>query len=215
MLVLSRDRDTVVRIGPDIKVKVLSIRKQRVKLGIDAPSSVRVWREEASPKPLPPEATTSRNGNGRANGRLFPVLVVEDDPDHALLISKILRECHLPNVTIARTGAAAIEALGTNYPPCRRAAQPHLVLLDLHLPDIPGLEVLRRIRSNERLQTTPVVVLSSLQEESLVADCLQAGANAFVSKSPHYGEFCESVSRIATFWKSDCRIPKLGIELPV
>ena len=215
MLVLSRDRDTVVRIGADIKVKVLSIRKQRVKLGIDAPSDVRVWREEASAEPLQSHLTLKSNANGRAAGSRFPVLVVEDDPDHAWLINRVLWECQLPQVTIARTGAAAIETLDLDGSSPGAAVQPHLVLLDLNLPDISGLEVLRRIRSNDRLQIVPVVVLSGLRQESVVADCLQAGANAFVNKSAHYREFRDSLCRIVTFWKSDCRVPASGVELPV
>jgi len=215
MLVLSRDRDTVIRIGPDIKVKVLSIRKHRVKLGIDAPSYVRVWREEILSDPQQLEATAKPGRDATNVDNQFSVLVVEDDPDHAWLINRILLECKLPQVTIAQTGSAAIEVLDVDTSSDGVVMQPHLVLLDLNLPDVSGLEILRRIRSNDRLQTTPVVMLSGERQESLVADCLQAGANAFVNKSAHYREFRESVCRIATFWKSDCRVPRSAVELPV
>ena len=215
MLVLSRDCDTVIRIGENIKVKVLSIRKQRVKLGVDAPSNVRVWREEVSPGP-PQEDTSSLPVANQSTGQGdFPILVVEDDPDHAQLIHRILLDCHFSQVTIATTGRAAMEALAGISNNGEEAVFPSLVLLDLYLPDMSGLEVLRQIRARDQWQTIPVVMLSSEQQESRVADCLEAGANAFVTKSPHYGQFRESVARIATFWESDCRIPKPRLKSPV
>ncbi|MBN2476092.1 MAG: response regulator [Pirellulales bacterium] len=208
MLVLSRDCDTVVRIGPDIRVKVLSIRRQRVKLGIDAPKEIRVWREEV----LREETDLTSLGNSPPAAGAFPVLVVEDDPDHADLIHRILSDCRLPEVTIAPTGTAAIDVLGVNGSHRRASVPPRLILLDLNLPDMPGLEVLRRVRASYRLRMLPVVVLSGVKHEALVADCLRAGANAFVRKSPHFQEFRDSVSRIATFWSSDCRVPASIVE---
>jgi carbon storage regulator CsrA len=209
MLVLSRDCDTVIRIGSDIRVKVLSIRKQRVKIGVDAPENVRVWREEIAPLPeaearqtdLPNEASVVRAAEDD-----FSILVVEDDPDHAQLITRVLTDCRFPQVTLAKTGAAAIKVLGSDGARDGATAAPHLVLLDLQLPDMSGVDVLRRIRADERHHTTPVVMLSAAREDKLVADCLDAGANAFVNKSAHFKEFRDSVSRIAHFWKTDCRI---------
>ncbi len=203
MLVLSRDCNTVIRIGPDIRIKVLAIRKQRVKLGVDAPSNVRIWREEISPETspsLPPSTDAALSGN-------FPILVIEDDPTHAKLISKVLTDSSFSEVIVASTGSRAMEMLGSNDPANAPAGQPHLVLLDLHLPDIPGLDVLRHIRSIDRLATTPVVVLSNEQHDAMVADCLQAGANAFVNKSSQFREFRDSVIRIASFWRTECRLP--------
>ncbi len=206
MLVLSRDCDTVIRIGPDIKVKVLSIRKRRVKLGIDAPSDVRVWRDEIEPQSLAtwtgPETEEGTPHDG------FPILVVEDNPDHADLIARALADSQCSEVMMASTGRAAIELLQDSA-----GAVPRLVLLDMYLPDISGLEVLRRIRSMEHLQTLPVVVLSSAREETIVTDCLRAGANAFANKSARFHEFRESVARIAVFWKCECRIPRFDAKV--
>lgn len=212
MLVLARDCDSVIRIGPDIRVKVLSIRKQRVKIGVDAPGNVRVWREEIGPLPeadeehqeiLLDEPQPPRDPQRDED---FSILVVEDDPDHARLITKVLTDCRFPQVTLAKTGEAAIKVLGADGATAADGFLPHLVLLDLQLPDMSGVDVLRRIRSTNRLQTTPVVMLSAAREDYAVADCLEAGANAFVNKSAQYREFRESVSRIAQFWKHDCRI---------
>jgi carbon storage regulator CsrA len=210
MLVLSRDCDTVIRIGPDIRVKVLSIRKQRVKIGVDAPENVRVWREEISPfaddRQVPHVDEPDEASVIRAVEDDFSILVVEDDPDHARLITKVLTDCRFPQVTLAKTGEAAIQALGDVNGRVGESLAPHLVLLDLQLPDMSGVDVLRRIRSDERYHTTPVVMLSAAREDTVVADCLEAGANAFVNKSAHFKEFRDSVTRIANFWKTDCRI---------
>ncbi len=209
MLVLSRDCDTVIRIGDDIRVKVLSIRRRRVKLGIDAPSNVRVWREEICPERHPEQDLAQKPPpDKQVGGDEFPILVVEDDPDHARLICKVLNHSQFSRITIARTGTEAIDALAGRGQADAQCTDPHLVLLDLHLPDMSGLEVLRRIRSSDRLQTTPVVMLSAEQEDGRIADCLEAGANAFVNKAVRFDDFYSTVSRIANFWKSDCRIPR-------
>ncbi len=209
MLVLSRDCDTVIRIGDDIRVKVLSIRRRRVKLGVDAPGNVRVWREELCSEGAPVQnLAKERQADKQVGGDDFPILVVEDDPDHARLICKVLNQSQFSRITIARTGTAAINTLAGQGEADEQCTDPHLVLLDLHLPDMSGLEVLRQIRSSDRLQTTPVVMLSAEQQDSRIADCLEAGANAFVNKSVRFDDFYRSVSRIANFWKSDCRIPR-------
>ncbi len=214
MLVLSRDCDSVIRIGEDIKVKVLSIRKQRVKLGVDAPSDVRVWREEIAPHPIPRETSAKRGSNGCPPAKQFAVLLVEDDPDHALLITRVLADCQMTEVTRMATGMAAIEALEDDAVAGQPTLRPQLVLLDLHLPDIHGLEVLRQIRCMDHFRTLPVVILSCDRRDHLGADCLEAGANAFVGKSSGYREFRESVARIATFWRRDCCLPTAEAALP-
>lgn len=201
MLVLSRDCDTSIRIGPNISVKVLAIRKQRVKLGIDAPAHIRVWRDE-----IAPQSTPGQGGNGAeyAGGDRLPILVIEDDPAHADLITRALGNYLYCPVTIVPTGQAALDALQRSDEPL---LSPHLILLDLRLPDMPGLEVLRKIRAVRRFQTTPIVVLSAEKDDSMVTACLQAGANAFVRKAIKSDELGRSVSRIAEFFCSDCRVP--------
>ena len=116
MLVLSRDCDTVLHIGPDVQVKVLSIKKRRVKLGIEAPSNVRVWRDEIvsglSDQGLDEEEVL---GASVAVGR-FRTLVVEDDPAHAQLIRNALVQSGLPNLRVAGSGAEAVEELDKDVP---------------------------------------------------------------------------------------------------
>lgn len=203
MLVLSRERDTAIQIGPNIKVKVLSIQKQRVKLGVEAPNHVRVVREEISAEP---QAGTPQEGLTANDVNTFPILVVEDERSHALLITRTLEECFLSNIRVVATGEAALKALEAEGH--EADFSPRLIMLDFHLPDMSGLDILRRIRSMPRFKTTPVVLLSSEQRESVVMNCLEAGANAFVSKSVHFDDFRRSVARTATFWTSECRLPK-------
>jgi len=213
MLVLSRDCDTVVRIGP-CKVKVLSIRKRHVKLGIDAPRGIQVWREEIRAEPEQPglrPAATPADPEYRVPGDPFFTLLVEDDPAHARLISEALVESCFLQPRVVGTGQAAIKALGGDNEADGNLAHPRLVLLDLNLPDMSGLDVLWHIRSTAPLETTPVVVLSAEDRESVVARCLEHGANAFVTKSPNYQEFRRSVSRIAGFWNIDSRVPKPAV----
>ncbi len=202
MLVLSRDCDSSIRIGPDITIKVLSIRKQRVKIGVDAPSSVRIWRDEISPSEDEDGATLAA-GTGEAD---FPVLVVEDDPDQAELIVRALAVNHLSLVTVVGTGSEAIDAL-LPEDGAEPRLRPSLVLLDLNLPDLSGIDVLRRFRQAAWLAAVPVVVLTSSCSDESVRTCLAAGANAFVTKATGLDQFVQSIGRIASFWSQDHRVP--------
>ncbi len=203
MLVLSRERDTIIRIGPNVRVKVLAIQKQRVKLGVEAPSHIRVVREEIAVDPAP---SGSEAGQPPRPAAQFPILIVEDDRAHAYLIRKALEECFLSEVRVVETGREALEVLEQVGSP--EAFFPRLIFLDFHLPDISGLDVLRTVRSSPRFKTTPVVLLSAEQRESVVVSCLEAGANAFVPKSMHFDDFRQSVIRTATFWTGQCRLPQ-------
>lgn len=205
MLILSRGCDSSIRIGPNITIKVLAIQKQRVKLGVDAPSHVRVLREEVTPDDDDGASGKEGQQGSPAVSQAFPILVVEDHPLHARLIAKALGECSLFRVTVAGTGAVAIEALSATADTPQ--SRPRLVFLDYHLPDMSGVDVLRCIRSRPGLKMTPVVILSGEQREAIVAECLEAGANAFVVKADHLDDFHRSVIRTATFWTSECRIP--------
>lgn len=200
MLVLSRDRDSAIRIGPDITVKVLSIGKQRVKIGVDAPSSLRIWRDEIAP-PDDSEETLSPSISPSI-GEDFPVLVVEDDPDQAELIARVLATNNVPSVTVVRSGSEALRALlpeNGHRPPFR----PSLILLDLNLPDIPGIDVLRRVRQTDRLAAVPIVVLTAHCNDDLIKSCLASGANAYVRKATKLDEFVQSIGRITAFWSHD------------
>ena len=127
MLVLSRKRDSAIHIGADIRVKILGIRGNHVKVGVEAPEAIPVWRAE-----LPPRGQTSEDRAALGREEPFEVLLVEDDPGHAKLICGAFSECRLPrpiDVAVAQTGEFAAESLGMGVGQ-RPAAPPGLVLLD-------------------------------------------------------------------------------------
>jgi carbon storage regulator CsrA len=215
MLVLSRKDGNAVHVGDDVVVRVLRIGRSQVKLGIEAPESTPIWREELSDSfgwGLQP--TSQRTGRPSA-GRRTEILLVEDNPDHAELISRVLCDSEPVEVAIVRSGEAAIDLLGIGDGRMTAPqSQYDLILMDQCLPGTSGIEVLRRIRTAPDWFATPVVMLTCMDDEGLVADCFEAGANAFVVKSGDMRVFRTTISRIATFWGSDCRTPKPCVCLP-
>lgn len=211
MLVLSRKRDSSIHIGADIRVTILGIRGNQVKVGVEAPAAVPVWRAELLPQDRTGlEVETCEDGRS-SRKRAFEVLVVEDDLGHAKLICGAFSECRLPrpiDVAVAQTGELAAESLGMDGGQ-RPAAPPFdLILLDLYLPRMTGLDLLVRIRTDPLVYLTPVVIFSCADDDAAAANCLDAGANAFVSKSRDPGAFRSSIARIADFWGNECRIPR-------
>ncbi len=207
MLVLSRECDTTVWVGPNVKIKVLSIQKRRVKLGIEAPPGIQVWRDEIIEGSDFSRVICEETANRAPLEGQNPVLLVEDDPDHAHLIGGTLSEVFLAAPVVAESGSVALDLLNRIDHEAGHAAQPRLVVLDLHLPDMSGLDVLREIRSRPELTTMPVVILSAEQSDAVVTNCLEAGANAFVTKAADYEQFRNSIRRLGVFWGGECRIP--------
>jgi two-component system response regulator len=126
------------------------------------------------------------------------VLLVEDNPNDEELTLRAFKKNNILNeVVVARDGA---EALALLLPGDAGTAPPALILLDLKLPKVDGLEVLRRIRADERTRRIPVVVLTtSAQEEDIVAS-YNLGANAYVLKPVRFSAFAEAVKTIGVFW---------------
>jgi len=123
------------------------------------------------------------------------ILLVEDNPNDAELTQRAFRKSELDvRLAIARDGAEALEYLFGGRP------LPKVVLLDLKLPKIDGIEVLRRIRSDERTQTIPVVVLTSSQEERDIVECYKLGANSFVVKPVEFDRLYRTVRDLGTYW---------------
>jgi carbon storage regulator CsrA len=192
MLVVSREPGSAVTIGDDIRVTVQAVpSRRRVKLGIEAPADMRVFREELAERPT------------KAAGA-FRVIVVEDDPIHARLIQCGLKRAGVTDVQIETTGARALgDLIGPSTDPRTR---PDLIVLDLKLPDLSGLDVLQRVRAHEPLRRIPVVMLSCSGSDSNIARCLDAGANAFMVKEPDGDRFRHEVSSIASFWRQARRV---------
>lgn len=124
------------------------------------------------------------------------VLIVEDNANDELLALRALKRADVSmRVDIARDGEEAVEYLADGGRGC-----PDLVLLDLKLPRMNGLEVLKRIRSDEKTRRVPVVVLTSSNEEADLSGCLDAGANSFVRKPVDFSEYMDKIARLAEYW---------------
>lgn len=141
-----------------------------------------------------------------------PVLVVEDNPDDEALALEAFRRNGVPNpVVVVRDGKAALDWLAAAAEGRDGRELPALVLLDINLPLIGGVEVLRRLRAHPKLATLPVVVLSTSSEPRDLRDCYGAGANAYVCKPVEFEAFQEAVDTIADFWlRLNVRAPALA-----
>ena len=126
---------------------------------------------------------------------LKSILLVEDNPDDEALTLRALRRNNLQNeIVVVRNGQAALDWLE------QAAVLPCVVLLDLKLPKIPGLEVLRRIRTDDRWRTLPVVLLTSSKEDRDVAQGYELGANSYVCKPVDFQQFTAAVSQLDLYW---------------
>ncbi len=131
------------------------------------------------------------------------VLLVEDNPDDEALTMRALKKAHILNpVVIVRDGAEAVEYLlcTGRYADRDPTDTPQVILLDLNLPLIGGLEVLRRIRTDPHARLLPVVVLTSSKEEEDLIASYSLGANSYVRKPVDFGEFAEAVRKLGLFW---------------
>jgi two-component system, response regulator len=131
------------------------------------------------------------------------ILLVEDNRDDEALTLRALKKNHILNeVVVARDGAEALDYLfGTGSHAGRDLGDmPHLVLLDLNLPRVGGLEVLRRIRGSERTKFLSVVVLTSSKEDEDLIGSYALGANSYVRKPVDFGQFSEAVKTLGMFW---------------
>jgi CheY-like chemotaxis protein len=134
--------------------------------------------------------------------KLIKILLVEDDPNDVELTLSALRENHIANdVVVARDGEEALDYLFRRGPyESRDAGEPAVVLLDLKLPKVSGMEVLERIKDDPRLRTLPVVVLTSSREEQDLVRSYNLGTNAYVVKPVDFQDFIEAVGQVGLFW---------------
>lgn len=131
------------------------------------------------------------------------ILLVEDNPQDELLTLRALRKAHLANqVDVVRDGQQALDYLFREGEFSARSGPPSptVVLLDLNLPRIGGLEVLERLRADPRTHLLPVVILTSSDEERDRLRSYENGANSFVRKPLDFAEFAETVARLGVYW---------------
>jgi two-component system response regulator len=145
-----------------------------------------------------------------ANNKL--ILLVEDNPDDEELTLDALRTGGLKNeIVVARDGAEALDFLfsaeSSVAAPCKRL--PELILLDLKLPKISGLEVLRRIRARSSTRNIPTVILTSSSEKEDINRSYESGANSYVRKPIEFGEFVHAVRSLGAYWVLFNESPRL------
>lgn len=132
-----------------------------------------------------------------------PILLVEDNPDDIELTLRALKMNHIENeVVIARDGAEALDYLFCTGIHANRQCDggPSIVLLDLKLPKVDGLEVLERIRSDKRTRLIPVVILMSSKEERDIVKGYSLGANSYVRKPVKFEQFVSAVQQMGGYW---------------
>ncbi|WP_419806889.1 response regulator [Terriglobus sp.] len=124
------------------------------------------------------------------------ILLVEDDPDHEALTIRALKKSNIVNdVAIARDGEEAVNMLLGPNP-----IKPQVILLDLKLPKLDGLEVLRRLRENDATRTLPVVILTSSDEERDVMRSYSLGVNSYIRKPVNFTDFAEATRQLGMYW---------------
>jgi two-component system response regulator len=131
------------------------------------------------------------------------ILLVEDNPTDEKLTMRAFKKSGIANeIFVVRDGAEALDFVFATGAHAARMTQelPSIILLDLKLPRIDGLEVLRRIRANERTKLLPVVVLTSSKEDEDIARSYSLGANAYVRKPVEFAEFVEAAKTLGLFW---------------
>ena len=124
-----------------------------------------------------------------------PIFLVEDNPDDERLTLRALKRGHITNpIQVARDGEEALAAIFSTE------RLPAVVLLDLKLPKVDGLEVLSRLRKNERTRYLPVVILTSSNEQRDIVESYNLGANSYVRKPVDFKQFTHAVSQLGLYW---------------
>jgi len=129
------------------------------------------------------------------------ILLVEDNPSDEKLTVRAFKKAGIANeVFVVRDGAEALDYLFATGSHMGRTGLPSIILLDLKLPRLDGLEVLRRIRADERTKLLPVVILTSSKEDEDIARSYSLGANAYVRKPVEFARFIEAARALGLFW---------------
>ena len=134
---------------------------------------------------------------------LSTILLIEDNPGDVRLTERALKKSNIANdLVIARDGQEAIDYLfgSGSYAGRDLSAMPVLILLDLKLPKVDGLEVLRRIRADARTRRLPVVILTSSREEQYIVQAYDLGVNSYIRKPVDFDQFLEATRQLGIYW---------------
>lgn len=137
------------------------------------------------------------------------IIMVEDDEGHARLIEKNIRRAGIANaIRHFLDGTTALDYL-FNAPDGPKMNGPALILLDLNLPDMSGIDILTKIKSDERLKRTPVVVLTTTDDKKEIQRCYDLGANVYITKPVNYENFARAIQQLGLFL-SVIQVPEVG-----
>jgi CheY-like chemotaxis protein len=162
----------------------------------------RMWADGNWKEPYRMMPSKQRDTDGETE-QLIEILLVEDNPTDAQLTIHALRRQKVTNrIHLVRDGAEALEFLFCNGEYADRAfnQSPKVVLLDLKLPLVDGIEVLKKIKSDPRTFTIPVVVLTSSREDRDIVESYQAGVNSYIVKPVDFEQFTEAVRQLGLYW---------------
>lgn len=137
------------------------------------------------------------------NVNIVEILLVEDNPDDVKLTLHALRKYHLANnIQVAADGEEALEFLFCRgkYSDRSMLQVPKVILLDLKLPKVDGIEVLKEIKSDATLRKIPVVVLTSSKEDRDIIDAYELGVNSYIVKPVEFDEFVKAISNVGLYW---------------
>ncbi|WP_243373796.1 response regulator [Geotalea sp. SG265] len=142
------------------------------------------------------------------------ILLVEDNPDDEALTLRALQKAAASHeIVIAHDGVEALDIAFGRGPAAgiHGHVKPQLILLDLKLPKVDGLEVLRQLRANPETRTIPIVVFTSSSEEQDIMRSYGLGANSYIRKPVEFRQFCEALRQISSYWLSLCQLPPRAI----
>jgi two-component system response regulator len=142
------------------------------------------------------------------------ILLIEDNPDDELLTLRAMRKNKIANeIVVLRDGAEALDyifGIGA-YEGQNIAESPQVILLDLNLPKIGGLDVLKRIRGDQRTALYPVVVLTSSKEEKDLVESYRLGANSYIRKPVDFNQFSEAIRQLGLYWLVLNEVPETNL----
>src|SRR5262245_58682704 len=130
------------------------------------------------------------------------IIMIEDDEGHARLIMRNIRRSGVNNEIVAfSNGTAAIDYLfGKDGSAIARKGEALLILLDLNLPDMTGIDILKRVKENAHLKTTPVVVLTTTDDSQEIKRCYELGCNVYITKPVNYESFANAIRQLGLFF---------------
>ncbi|MDL1984137.1 MAG: response regulator [Deltaproteobacteria bacterium] len=129
------------------------------------------------------------------------ILLIEDNPDDIELTLRAFKKHNLANhITVARDGEEALDIIFQHGKESAEGLRPDLILLDLKLPKVDGMEVLRQIKENSETKVIPVIVLTSSKEESDLAESYRLGVNSYIRKPVNFEKFAEVVMQLGLYW---------------